>query len=126
MAESTPDLAQCLRGCRPDRLDAGSHRLGYCAGAPGGPATGPNPTDRGKAGTKRHVMVDGQGIPLALTLSGANVRDGQMMEAPLEALEPIKRPCGRPRTRPAKLHADKAYDAADKRQVLRQRGITPR
>jgi transposase len=71
-------------------------------------------------------VVDRQGIPLAITLSGANVPDGKMMEATLDALEPIKRPCGRPRKRPAKLHADKAYDAAEKRQVLRQRGITPR
>jgi transposase len=28
----------------------------------GGALTGPNPTDRGKAGTKRHVVVDRQGI----------------------------------------------------------------
>jgi transposase len=72
------------------------------------------------------VVVDRQGIPLAVTLSGANVPDGKMMEATLDALEPIKRPCGRPRTRPAKLHADKAYDGAEKRQALRRRGITPR
>ncbi len=33
---------------------------------------------------------------------------------------------GRPRKRPAKLHADKAYDSAEKRHALRSRGITPR
>jgi transposase len=33
---------------------------------------------------------------------------------------------GRPRKRPAKLHADKAYDAAILRRDLRTRGITPR
>lgn len=37
----------------------------------GGPATGPNPTDRGKAGTKRHLLADCQGIPLALDLTAA-------------------------------------------------------
>ena len=72
------------------------------------------------------MVVDRQGIPLALTLSAANVPDGKMMEVTLDALEPIKRPCGRPRKRPAKLHADKAYDAAEKRRALRRRGITPR
>jgi transposase len=72
------------------------------------------------------VLVDRQGVPLALTLSAANVADGQMREAPLEALEPSKRPVGRPRKRPAKLPAAKAYDAAAKRQELRRRGITPR
>lgn len=33
---------------------------------------------------------------------------------------------GRPRKRPAKLHADKAHDSAEKRRALRARGITPR
>lgn len=49
-----------------------------------------------------------------------------MMEATLDAVGPITRPCGRPRKRPAKLHADKAYDAAEKRRALRRRGIIPR
>jgi transposase len=71
-------------------------------------------------------VVDRRGIPLALTLSGANIPDAKMMEATLDAIEPIKRPRGRPRKRPAKLHADKAYDAAERRQELRRRGITPR
>ena len=31
----------------------------------GGAATGPNPTDRGKRGTKYHVAVDGNGVPVA-------------------------------------------------------------
>jgi transposase len=55
---------------------------------------------------------------VGLTLSGANVPDGQMVEATPKALEPIKQPCGRPRKRPAKLHADKAYDAAAKRHCM--------
>ena len=33
---------------------------------------------------------------------------------------------GRPRKRPAKLHADKAYDSSELRRALRARGITPR
>jgi transposase len=33
---------------------------------------------------------------------------------------------GRPRKRPAKLHADKAYDSAPLRRALRARGISPR
>jgi len=49
-----------------------------------------------------------------------------MMEATVDAVEPIKRPRGRPRKRPAKLHTDKAYDAAERRRALRRRGITPR
>jgi putative transposase len=41
----------------------------------GGEATGPNPTDLGKSGTKRHLLVDGRGVPLAFHLSGANRHD---------------------------------------------------
>jgi IS5 family transposase len=47
----------------------------------------------------------------------------------MDAIEPIHRPRGRPgrpRTRPAKLHADKAYASRSNRQALRQRGIHPR
>ena len=31
--------------------------------------TGPNPTDRGKLGTKRHVLTDQKGIPLSVTIT---------------------------------------------------------
>src|SRR5438067_1426138 len=44
----------------------------------------------------------------------------------LDAVPPIKRPLGRPRRRPDKLHADKAYDAAHCRGECRERGITLR
>ena len=47
----------------------------------------------------------------------------------MDSIEPIKRPCGRPgrpRKRPNKLHADKAYDFPRCREALRRRGITPR
>jgi len=96
------------------------------ASGKGGTQTGANPADRGKSGTKRHVVVDRQGIPLAITLSAANVHDSRMMLETVDAIEPIKGRRGRPRKRPAKLHADKAYDSQLLRQELRQRGITPR
>jgi hypothetical protein len=72
------------------------------------------------------VVVDRQGIPLAVTLSAANVHDSRMRLETVDAIEPIKRPVGRPRKRPAKLHADKAYDSKPRREELRRRGITPR
>ena len=37
----------------------------------GGDRTGANPTDRGKPGTKRHVVVDRKGIPLAALITAA-------------------------------------------------------
>ena len=46
-----------------------------------------------------------------------------VFEALLDAIAPIKQPNGRRRKRPAKLHADKAYDIPRCRQALRQRHI---
>ena len=44
----------------------------------GGELTGPNPTDRGKPGTKYHVAVATDGIPLAALPSAANVHDTRL------------------------------------------------
>lgn len=71
-------------------------------------------------------MVDRQGIPLAIRLSAANVNDGRMLEATVDAVAPIRQRRGRPRRRPDKLHADKAYDSRGCRRALRARGIMPR
>lgn len=51
----------------------------------GGQKTGPNPTDRAKDGTKRSVLVDANGVPLALTVSGANTPDSVLLEPTLAA-----------------------------------------
>jgi len=39
----------------------------------GGAATGRNPTDRGKRGTKRSTLCEGHGLPLAVVVAGANM-----------------------------------------------------
>ncbi len=80
-------------------------RFGFHPGQKGGPKTGKNPTDKGKKGTKRHLASDRKGIPLAVILTGANVHDSMVFEELIDAVEPIKRPRGRPRKRPEKLHA---------------------
>ena len=38
---------------------------------------GPNPTDRAKLASKRHLICDGRGVPLAIQLTGANRNDSQ-------------------------------------------------
>ena len=63
-------LVGMLRG-RPDLiLDTCSVRAKR-----GGDLTGPNPTDRAKRGTKYHVAVDGDGVPVACAATAANVND---------------------------------------------------
>src|ERR671939_1319096 len=105
----------------PDSTSVGAKR--------GGEATGPNPTDRGKRGSKYHLLVDRQGVPLAVDLSAANVPDCKLLEPLVDAVPPIRRPVGqpgRPRFRPAKLHGDKGYDYPTCRRAPRQRGIASR
>ena len=129
MGEVAPRAAGPPRGGRRDRLGEGFYGLGECAGQKGGQRTGANPTDKGKAGSKRHVVSDRGGIPLAVVLTAANVHDSTVLEEAVDGIEPIKRSRGRPgrpRKRPKKLHADKAYDFPRCRKALRKRGITPR
>jgi transposase len=72
-------------------------------------------------------VVDRKGVPLAVMLSGANVHDSMLLEDLLDGIEPIKGPGrGRPRKRPEKLHADKAYDDKKCARALRKRGIKRR
>ena len=87
---------------------------------------GPNPTDRGKGGSKRHIITDRTGIPLASLLSEATRHDSVFFEQLLDAVPAIRTPAGQRRTRPHKLHADKAYDIPRCHQALRQRRITDR
>jgi len=71
-------------------------------------------------------VVDRRGVPLAAGLTAASRPDGTVFEAVLGAVEPIRGWRGRPRRRPAKLHADKAYDIRRCRAYLRRRGIADR
>ena len=94
--------------------------------APGGQETGPNPTDRGKLGSKRHIVVDARGIPLVILVSGANRHDSMMFEKCMDAIPAVAGLPGRARKRPAKLHADKGYDYKRCRAYLRRGGIASR
>ena len=86
--------------------------------------TGPNPTDRGKKGTKHHLMVDRNGVPLAAAVSAANVHDVTMLLAAVVGC-PLAG-YGRPGRLPAELYADRAYDSDWHEAVMRWLGIEPR
>jgi putative transposase len=74
----------------------------------GGAATGPNPTDRGKAGVKRSMLTDGAGIPLAVAVDGANRHDMKLLAATLDGLV-VARP-EPTAAAPQHLCLDKGYD----------------
>ncbi|MFC4905119.1 transposase [Kocuria oceani] len=101
--------------------------LGERPGERGGELTGPNPTDRGKLGTKYHLLVTADGLPLAVAFPRSQPPRLQAGRADPGQLSPVKgRGRGRPRRRPVKLHADKAYDNKRVRRYLCRRGITAR
>ncbi|MFC9634562.1 IS5 family transposase [Streptomyces mirabilis] len=91
----------------------------------GGSCVGPSPVDRARPGSKRHVIVDGCGTPLAVTLTGGNRHDDTQLLPLLDAIPPIRGLRGRPRRRPGRLFADGGYDFDKYRRLLWKRGIKP-
>ncbi|KWW98591.1 Transposase IS4 family protein [Carbonactinospora thermoautotrophica] len=88
--------------------------------------TGPNPTDRGTRGSKIHLITDRNGLSISVGVSAATTPDSQALQPLVRGIPPIRSRRGPRRRRPAKLHADKAYDHPHLRRWLRARGITPR
>ena len=84
----------------------------------GGDLTGPNPTDRGKQGTKYHIATTGDGVPVACAATAANVNDTVVFErlflGAFAVLARIKT-----------VFADKGYDAEHHRQLCRAFGAEP-
>ncbi|MEV5816506.1 IS5 family transposase [Streptomyces mutabilis] len=90
-----------------------------------GGLTGPNPVDRGKYGSKIHLIMERTGLPLS-GISGANLHDSQALTPLEKGIPPIRSRRGRRRRRPGKLHADKGYDYDHLPHWLRGRGIRHR
>ncbi len=84
----------------------------------GGELTGPNPTDRGKAGTKYHVVASTDGIPLGVVPSAANVHDTRLFLHLLHLARAVCAAIGR-------LYADAGYDSAENRGLCVRDGIQP-
>ena len=91
----------------------------------GGPKTGRSPVDRGRTGSKHHVITEAHGIPLAATLTGGNRHDVTQLLPLIAALPTVRGKRGRPRRRPDTLYADRAYDYDLYRRALRDLGIRP-
>ncbi len=82
-------------------------RLRQRPGPQRGQLTGPNPTDRGKKGSKIHLIVDRHGLPLSIGISAANLHDSQALIPLVRGVPPIRSRRGPRRRRPRKLHGDK-------------------
>lgn len=86
-----------------------------CPAPLGGEETGRNPTDRGKQGSKIHLLVDEKGAPLALHITGANEHDKWSADDLIVSIV-IERPD--PEEVEQHLCADKGYDYEDVHQVV--------
>lgn len=73
-----------------------------------GDCVGPNPTDRGKNGTKRSVIVEADGGPLGVIVAGANVHDTKLLKETIESIV-VQRPAPTKKS-PQHLCLDKGYD----------------
>jgi Transposase DDE domain len=110
---------------RADRLVAGSGGRQFDPGSFWGAQTGPNPTDRAKLGSKRHLICDGRGVPLAIQLTGAIVTIHSKPSQLVDPIPSLQGERGRPRHRPDWVQGDRGYDAESSRQGLRDRRIIP-
>jgi len=81
--------------------------------------TGSNPTDRGKIGTKRHILTDQYGVPLSVVITAANTHD---MKAATETLDRtvVKRPLNK-----QNLCMDKGYDYPEIERESTKRRYVP-
>ena len=87
----------------------------------GGEQTSPNPTDRSKSGTKRSLLVNAQGLPLSIVISGASTHDTRLLEPTLQSL-PIEPPDSG--TTEQHLCLDKAYSGEPSTQLAKAEGYT--
>ena len=72
---------------------------------------------------KIHLATDGKGRPLGLLLTGGNAADTTYFTTVLDTINVHDGRPGRPRTRPDRVLADKAYTSAANRRFLTARGI---
>ena len=78
---------------------------------------GKNPTDRGKLGIKKSIVVDFYGMPLAVCVGPANQHDSKFLEKTIDKLSCLKFDF------PVIIAADSAYDSKRLRLLCRKRNI---
>jgi putative transposase len=107
---ASPGSGKAWTGRRPRRRWAGKK-------------TGKNPTDRGKLGVKRSVLIDGRGVPIGVAVAAANVHDQKLVKETLDNI-PLPRP--RPSRRKRQhLCLDKGYVGKPIERLARRRRYVP-
>jgi putative transposase len=86
----------------------------------GGEATGENPTDRAKSGTRRSILVEAKGVPLAIEVGPAQRQDSIMLAATLDGVV-VERPAVSEAEK-QNLCLDKGYTGKPVQQISQERG----
>ncbi len=71
-----------------------------------------------------HLVCDGNGIPLAATVTAGQAHESKQVEAVMAGVK-LRRRRGRPLSRPLRLAGDKGYSYPRVRDWLRRHGIKP-
>ncbi|WP_412080825.1 IS5 family transposase [Streptomyces sp. SCL15-4] len=106
-----------------------AHQHAAATGRKGGGHRPDEPDDhalgrsRGGLTTKIHLACDGKGRPLAILVTPGQRHDSVCARPLLERIRVPRTGTGRPRCRPDRVIADKAYSSRGFRAYLRQRGI---
>jgi transposase len=79
--------------------------------------------DRRKNGSKHHLVVDANGVPLAAALTAANRHDVTQLISLIDAIPPIRGKVGAPLRKPKEVMGDRGYDSDPHRMTLSCRGI---
>ena len=106
-ARTRPDL-QAEPPDGPDRVEPDDHALGR---------------SRGGWTTKLHLACEQGRKVLSMVLTGGQRGDSPQFTTVLERIRVPRPGAGRPRTRPDRVLADKAYTSKANRRYLRRRGI---
>lgn len=79
--------------------------------------------DRGKPGSKIHVLSEANGLPLVVGVSAANTHDSEGLKPMVAGHQTRHNPHNGRHFKPQRLHADKAYDIPHLRKLLRGKRI---
>jgi transposase len=114
--------------CRAHQHAAGAAKRGDLQKEPPGgvfvePADHGLGRSRGGLTSKIHLAVEQGQKPLSIVITAGHRGDSPQFEPVLEAIRVPRLGRGRPRTRPDRVRADKAYDSPGNRSFLRRRGI---
>ncbi|WP_443056554.1 IS5 family transposase [Streptomyces sp. MUM 178J] len=114
--------------CRAHQHAAGARKRGTCRSSrPGGVTAEPDDhglgRSRGGLTTKLHLAVEQGQKPMSIVITAGQHGDSPQFEPVLKKVRVARRGAGRPRTRPDRVRADKAYASRKNRAYLRRRGI---